>query len=421
MSMQRPVRVILSLGVVVVVAMLGWALVPRNATPAPSKPTHTDVGHANHPVELSADAPESPAAAPVSASPGRQPFVEGRLMVGDPAPALSIQRWYLGEPRETLTPGHVHVVDLWATWCGPCVRAMPELTALQSEYRDKGVRVLGVSIDEARDAEEQVARFIEKRSDTIGFDIALDDGRTVQDWLHAAGRSSIPSSYIVDQEGTVAWIGHPQEQDPASGKPMMRAVIDGLIDGSFDMDAATAEARKEILKEREKEQAAERVQGLMGEMNAAWASGDREKTMQIIDRVIEMSPDTSAELAVRKAEILLYELNRGADASAFVREMIQGPYADDADTLTRFSSLLSGELDPGPAGRQAAVDAAQRAVEIMGDDPNALAQLGHAQFVAGDVRDAIDSMTRARDLCPPDSGMYEVIDDYIRDYERSTD
>ena len=114
-------------------------------------------------------------------------------------------------------------------------------------------------------------------------------------------------------------------------------------------------------------------------------------------------------------------LNRGADASAFVREMIQGPYADDADTLTRFSSLLSGELDPGPAGRQAAVDAAQRAVEIMGDDPNALAQLGHAQFVAGDVRDAIDSMTRARDLCPPDSGMYEVIDDYIRDYERSTD
>ena len=424
MSTQRPVRLIVSLCVVALVVALGWALVPKGRPSTPTAPAKGEPSHAaaaQGEDEGPSEAADStrPELEPVSMTPGREPFVPGRLMVGDPAPGLSIRRWYLGEPRDSLTPGHVHVVDLWATWCGPCVRAMPELTALQAEYRDKGVRVLGVSIDEARNAEEQVERFLEKRSDTIGFDIALDDGKTVEDWLRASGRSSIPSSYVVDQEGTVAWIGHPQQQDPKTGKTEMVTVIEGLLSGTFDMEAATAEARGEILKEREKAKSAERVQELMEEMGQAWASGDREKTMEMIDRVIEMSPESGAELAVRKAEILLYELNRGEDASAFVRTMIEGPYLEDAETLTQLSSLMSGELDPGPEGRQAGVDAARRAVELIGEEPNALAQLGHAQFVAGDIEDAIEAMTKARDLCPPDSGMYEVLNDLVNDYERA--
>ena len=50
-----------------------------------------------------------------------------------------------------------------------------------------------------------------------------------------------------------------------------------------------------------------------------------------------------------------------------------------------------------------------------------LAQLGHAQFVAGDVQDAIDTMIRARDLCSEDSGMYEVLNDLVGEYQRSRD
>lgn len=420
MSTRGPVRLIVAIVIVVAVAVLGWALVPQNKSPT-GKPSPSRSSAQAEQADAQTEEAKSPAVEAVSTEAGREAFEPGRLLVGDPAPALSIKRWYLGEPREQLTPGHVHVVDLWATWCGPCVRAMPELTALQAEYRDKGVRVLGVSIDEARNAEEQVERFIENRSDTIGFDIALDDGRTVQDWLTAAGRSSIPSSYVVDQEGTIAWIGHPQEPDPVSGEPMMKAVIDGLIDGSFDLEAATLEARQEILKERESAKAAQRVTGLMDEMGQAWSSGDRQKTMEIIDRIIALDPASGAELAVRKAEILLYELGQGEDASAFVSEMIRGPYAEDSETLLRFSTMMSGEMDPGPAGRQTAVKAASLAVEIIGDEPNALAQLGHAQFVAGDVQDAIDTMIRARDLCPEDSGMYGVLDDLVGEYQRSND
>jgi len=420
-DVRGPVRLVVSVVVVTVVAGLGWAMMPKGSKSAPAKQTAESVPTSDQDTATAVAPPEPSKAEPVAKHAEREPFVEGRLLVGDPAPALSIQRWYIGEPRERLEPGFVHVVDLWATWCGPCVRAMPELTALQAEYRGKGLRVLGVSIDEAKNAEEQVENFIEKRHETIGFDIALDDGRTVQDWLTAAGRSSIPSSYVVDQQGTIAWIGHPQERDAGSDVTRMERVIQELLDGTFEMEAATKEARKEIEQERAAEADAERVKELMDEMGQAWADGDRDKAIAVIDRIVEMNPEAGAELAVRKAEILLYELGRKEEATAFVVEMIQGPYIDNADTLLRFSSLMSGELDPGPDGRQAAVAAAQLAVGVVGDDPSVLAQLGHAQFVAGEVDQAIETMTRARDLCDEESGMYEVLNDLVGEYQRAND
>ncbi len=421
MSMRGPVRLVISVGVVVLVAGLGWALMPKGASPTPSKRTNSATTRSAASESLAEEAHDSARSEPVSSMAEREAFVPGRLLVGDPAPALSIGRWYIGEPRERLEPGYVHVVDLWATWCGPCVRAMPELTVLQAKYKGKGLRVLGVSIDEARNAEEQVERFIEKRRETIGFDIALDDGRTVQDWLTAAGRSSIPSSYVVDQHGTVAWIGHPQEQDPGSDETRMETVIRELLDGTFDLDSVTREARKEIRREQEAAAELERVQSLMDEMSAAWAEGERLKAIEVIDRIIAIDPSAGAELAVRKAEILLYELGQPADATAFVIEMIQGPYIGDAETLLRLSTLLSGDLDPGEEGRQAAVAAAQLAVGVVGDEPNVLAQLGHAQFIAGETDDAIETMIRARDLCQEGSGMYEVLDDLVTHYQRSGD
>ncbi len=420
-NVRGPVRLVVSVVVVAVVAGLGWALMPKGSKSSPAKQTGATASGPESATKSAAASHEQGKAEPVSAHAVREPFVAGRLLVGDPAPALSIQRWYIGEPRERLEPGFVHVVDLWATWCGPCVRAMPELTALQAEYKGKGLRVLGVSIDEAKNAEEQVENFIEKRRETIGFDIALDDGRTVQDWLAAAGRSSIPSSYVVDQHGTVAWIGHPEERDAGSDETRMERVISELLDGTFDLEAATAEARQSIEKDRAAQADAERVQVLMDEMGQAWAEGDRDKAIDVIDRIVAMDAKAGAELAVRKAEILLYELGRTEEATAFVVEMIQGPYIDDAETLLRFSSLLSGDLDPGPDGRQAAVAAAELAVGVVGDDPSVLAQLGHAQFVAGEVDEAIETMTRARDLCDEESGMYGVLDDLVDEYQRAND
>lgn len=72
------------------------------------------------------------------------------LIVGDPAPPLDVRQWVLGEPISQFVRGHVYVIDFWATWCGPCLRTIPHLSALQSQYADR-VTVVGITDETERE------------------------------------------------------------------------------------------------------------------------------------------------------------------------------------------------------------------------------------------------------------------------------
>src|SRR5688500_17551275 len=87
------------------------------------------------------------------------------LKVGDPAPKLDVLAWLKGEPVENFKPGHVYVIDFWATWCVPCIQAMPHLSDLQKKYAGK-LTVIGVSareMDKSTSAPdvEAVRKFVE--------------------------------------------------------------------------------------------------------------------------------------------------------------------------------------------------------------------------------------------------------------------
>ncbi len=137
------------------------------------------------------------------------------LRVGDPAPKLQPAKWVQGEPVNEFESGKAYLVEFWATWCGPCRASIPHLNELHTKYRDKGLVVIGQNCWERDDA--LVAPFVKNMGDKMSYRVALDDkrdsqkGRMAETWMDAAQRKGIPSAFLVDTKGKLAWIGHPME------------------------------------------------------------------------------------------------------------------------------------------------------------------------------------------------------------------
>jgi thiol-disulfide isomerase/thioredoxin len=91
--------------------------------------------------------------------------------------------------------GQVAVVDFWASWCGPCRKSFPALDRLHRQWGPKGLRVVGVSLDEDRDA---LGRFLD--SVPVGFQIAWDRFGVLAREFQVV---SMPTTLLFDREGRV--------------------------------------------------------------------------------------------------------------------------------------------------------------------------------------------------------------------------
>ena len=137
------------------------------------------------------------------------------LKVGDPAPKLQVAKFVQGEPVKDFQKGKVYLVEFWATWCGPCRASIPHVNELYTKFKDKGFIVIGQNCWEKD--ETLVEPFIKKMGDKMTYRVALDDkatnkkGAMSETWMAAAGRNGIPSAFLVDGTGKIAWIGHPME------------------------------------------------------------------------------------------------------------------------------------------------------------------------------------------------------------------
>lgn len=119
--------------------------------------------------------------------------------------------------------GKVLLVNLWATWCGPCRLEVPELIKLHQQYRAQGLEVVGLSTEDPEESVDKVKQFVQD------FNISYRVG-----WATAEvaitlmqGTDSIPQSFVIGRDGRVVkrFVGFNQKTTP----PLIKEAIEAAL------------------------------------------------------------------------------------------------------------------------------------------------------------------------------------------------
>jgi thiol-disulfide isomerase/thioredoxin len=356
-------------------------------------------------IVLSALAATAGAAVPVDAARTEavvQPDQASGLEIGSPAPQLAIKTWVKGDPV-TFEQSKVYVVEFWATWCAPCRRAIPLLSSIQQELGPRGVTVVGIASQEHKGLPD-LEQFVQRQGERINYAIAWDaEGRTDRDWMVASRSEGIPTAFIVDQQGRIAWIGH-----PAVG--LMRT-LGKLLDGTFDIQVEAVLAR------RAREIRA-KTQPLAAAFEDARRAGDHPKALSIVDEILRLDPRINGEWTLAKLELLAVDMKEPERGYIFARQCVESSINENAEDLLNIAWFILEE--PGLKSRDTALalEAARRAEELAGDmSPVVQMVLARALSMTGDKQGAVSRQQRAVQLSEPGAereAQSKRLEEYVR-------
>ena len=338
-------------------------------------------------------------AAPAQATPAAP---VAKLSIGDAAPKLQFDEWIKGDKVEGIEKGKVHVIEFWATWCGPCIAVMPHLSELQKKHPEVIVVSVAASERGADEASkiEKVKKFVEGKGDTMGYRVVYAGDRTKMSipWMQAAGQNGIPCSFIVDKDSKIAWIGHPASMD---------APLEGVIAGTWDAAAAK--------KQQEEARAAMEMQrGVAMALREARQSGDYAKAIEAMQKAIAIAPTDG--LKMQLFGVLAGPAKQPADAWKLGEEIYAAKKADAA----AMNALAWTIVDPEGGVAEPNLDLAMRAAEAAvkaskGEEGSMLDTLARVVFLKGDVDRAITIQKDALSKTPEGNmrgGMEKALAEY---------
>lgn len=285
-----------------------------------------------------------------------------KLGIGDAAPPLRATEWLKGTPVPLPGSGgpSAVVIEFWATWCAPCRESIPELSALQERYGADRVRVVGVTRRDENNTLPMVRAFLEKWGERIGYTIAFDEsGELYDSYMQASGQYGIPTAFVVDAGGKIAWIGHPLADSVGL---RLEEVLEATLAGRYDLKVARQVAEVEAESER------------------AWAIADWGALLRAADRWEALRPSDPTPYQLR-----FYVHGLSGDAAsqdaAKATAAVEKAIALSRDSAVRLAGIAS-ELarDSNPKYLQIALGAVNRALELDAKEPTAL--IAHYRILA---------------------------------------
>ena len=129
------------------------------------------------------------------------------LKVGDSAPKLQTGKWVQGEPVKEFQKGKAYLVEFWATWCPPCRASVPGIEKIYESFKDKGVVVLAVSMDDG--GWDAVQSFVKENG--IKYTVLKGNEDVAQKYQVR----SIPMLLVLDKEGKISkrYLGFGSDED----------------------------------------------------------------------------------------------------------------------------------------------------------------------------------------------------------------
>ena len=329
---------------------------------------------------------------------------DAKLTVGDPAPKLQVAKWVQGDPVKAFDTNHVYIVEFWATWCGPCRASIPHLNELWQKFKDRGLIAIGQDV---WDQDDGVAAFVKKMGDQMTYRVALDDksqetnGFMAVNWMKAAEQNGIPTAFVINKQGRIAWIGHPMGLDEKT--------LEEILADKFDIAAFAAEYERQQMAQKQDME-------LRIKLTKAIKNKDWDAAETTIAEMKKSEPAMGDSLDTVRFSILLSRKNY-TDAYKLAESLSD---AHPKNAMLQNSLAWTIATQPGLEKRDLALaeKAVLRANEATQDkEPAVLDTLARIQFMNGKKTEAIATEQKAVNAAA-DDGQKRALEKILEDYQQ---
>ncbi|MFN3478918.1 MAG: peroxiredoxin family protein [Thermodesulfovibrionales bacterium] len=118
---------------------------------------------------------------------------------GDEAPDFTLRTTNSSEVHLSDLRGKVVLIEFWATWCPPCRESIPTMNEIYKRYNEKGLVLLGISVDKGQNVVEDLRAFVREYS--IQYPVLIDSKNV----NNLYGVYSIPTTFLIDKEGKIVF------------------------------------------------------------------------------------------------------------------------------------------------------------------------------------------------------------------------
>jgi thiol-disulfide isomerase/thioredoxin len=279
------------------------------------------------------------------------------LNIGDLAPQLRVREWIKGTPVQRFESGHVYVLEFWATWCGPCIEAMPHLSRLARKYKNH-VTIIGIDTREKKTTSiQKVKAFVDSMGRKMDIYVAAEDSSFMHaGWIEAVGERAIPVTFVLNAAGRLAWIGHPSELDK---------VLPAIVNNIWDIKVALADRNLKIRLQKEDRAASEILNNYAGKYYGDFY-GDPDSALIVINEIISKEPKLKFAPAIAyhtMLALLKTNLHEGYEYGKIA--IVTSTYEDPAcNSIIRAIDATSDRFAPPAEIYRLGADAYQQLVNL---------------------------------------------------------